>query len=290
MLHTQNYLSYMTDVRGFSPLSAKQYGQCLCKFDYWLALSRKYDNEQQITALDINEFMSWCHSVSGLQAKTINLHRTAISSYYTYCQRYHCYTCNPAAETMPMREPHKLPQFIVMDDVERVLASIPAQGYGNCLLRAVILTLCHCGLRAQELCDMTPSSISDKYITVTGKGRKTRMVPCSVGCRAAIATLMRERDKAGYGDLPWLFVSKSGAQMTRSALYHMINDAFAAYCGRSLAHPHALRHTFATYALTHGCTLPQISTWLGHVSYATTMRYLSVTDCSSNPFDHFNSL
>lgn len=274
----------MQNVRGYSSKSAQSYGFCLGKFHYWLQLARRYDSETQVSPLDVNEFIAWCRSECGLKPSSINLHRTALSSYFRYCVRYHAYACNPVDETSPMREPRLLPQCVLMEDVQSVLENCPDTYTGH-QLRAIVLAMCHCGLRVQEVCDLRPASLRPGFLLVEGKGSKMRSVPLSSACDAALHQVLRERDKLGFSDVEWLFVNERGQQLSRSAMYHRVHDAFVQFSGKALAHPHALRHTFATFCLVHGMTLPQVSAWLGHSSYATTMRYLSVVGSPKNPFE-----
>jgi site-specific recombinase XerD len=283
MLHTKDFSDYLVSVRGFSNLTAKQYSQCLCKFNYWLQLSRNYDDERSVSTVDVCEFIAWCRN-SGLAPKTVNLHRSALASYYRYCVKFHAFAANPVENTEPMKEPRTLPLCVSMEDVERLLSELP-DNYSGVLMRALVLSMCHCGLRAAEVCALTVNSLRGDYIVVQGKGNKMRSVPLSIICRNAFADLMRARAVNHLDKTDKLFVTLDAEHFTRSIVYHRIHNLLSKYTDSSLAHPHALRHTFATYCLMRGVTIPQISAWMGHDSYMTTLRYLSVVGSQKNPFD-----
>lgn len=82
-----------------------------------------------------------------------------------------------------------------------------------------------------------------------------------------------KRYLATRGDeLPWLFVSERGAQMTRQAINHLLIQA-AARAGLSPVNPHMLRHSCGFALANRGYDLRLIQDYLGHRDPKHTVRY-----------------
>ncbi len=142
---------------------------------------------------------------------------------------------------------------------------------------ALIELLYGSGLRATELVALPLSAVprDAPFLTITGKGGATRLVP--VGARALEAVgrwaLLRPTMPASR----YLFPSRTGQHLSRVRLFQLIK-ALAARAGLDPAaiSPHVLRHAFATHLLEGGADLRVLQTLLGHADIATTQIYTHV--------------
>lgn len=281
------WLRYLSDVRGLSSHTRESYEMAVTKFSYWLAVLGPVDfDEASLTAVQCNEFLAWCKS-SGLCAKSCNVVRCGLRSYFDYCWRYCGYSSNPVAETEAMKEPFLLPQYIQSDEISAVLNSLTGDDFVSVRAKAIVLILCHCGLRCSELANLKKSDIRGSSMIIYGKGCKQRLVPMSADVISALELMSAAAEKAGITS-SFVFCRVDGRQLSRSVIYKIIHRLFVNVCPPELAHPHALRHSFATICCLHGIPIPTIQGLLGHQTPATTFKYLSVANNSSNPFDTFS--
>src|SRR4029077_15726937 len=112
-------------------------------------------------------------------------------------------------------------------------------------------------------------------ITVTGKGRKQRMVPVLPQVHSLIAEYVA---LCPY-DLPAdgvLFVGAKGGPLSPRIVQLAMARLRGALALPETATPHALRHSFATHLLARGGDLRAIQELLGHASLATTQIYTEV--------------
>lgn len=283
MLYTPTFNDYLVNVRGFSPLTAKVYLQCLCKFDYYMQVMG-IPCERDLSELDAARFFVFCSKEQGLQAKTINLHRSALTSYYAFCVKFHCYPCNPFAETEPMREAKKLPHWIDEDTIKSVIGRFQSNTLQDTRDKFIILLLSHCGLRSGEVCNLRVEDVNSSEVIVHGKGNKMRVVPISAAVREAWQAYMKFR--VGIVS-PFLLLCADNSQLTHSAVYKLVRRAFINDCPSEDCHPHALRHSFATICMLHNVPISNIAHLMGHASEATTLKYFAVIGKDQNPFDKF---
>ena len=156
--------------------------------------------------------------------------------------------------------------------------------------RAMLELLYATGLRVSELVGLRVEEVAaareDRpgFVTVTGKGGKTRIAPFGRTADARLRAWLRDGrpellgSPAGAGEVPWLFVTARRRPMTRVRFWQIIRAAgVAAGITRSLS-PHMLRHSFATHLLERGADLRTLQQMLGHASVGTTQIYTHVTE------------
>ncbi|WP_207480211.1 tyrosine recombinase XerC [Arenibaculum pallidiluteum] len=142
--------------------------------------------------------------------------------------------------------------------------------------RALLTLLYGCGLRIDEALSLDirdwPSA---DLLTVTGKGRKQRVVPVLPAVREAVEAY---RTACPYAEAPGrpLFLGARGGRLNAAVAQKAMRLARGMMGLPETATPHALRHSFATHLLTDGSDLRAIQDLLGHASLSTTQRYTEV--------------
>jgi integrase/recombinase XerC len=151
--------------------------------------------------------------------------------------------------------------------------------------RAALELLYASGLRVSELrgVDVGDVNLDDRQVLVRhGKGDRERYVPFGRAAAEAIAAWLPRREAslatrpAGSADEPALFLSVRLGRIGVRALERAV-QRWGRVVGQPEAHPHALRHTFATHLLEGGADLRAIQEMLGHARLSTTERYTHVT-------------
>jgi len=141
---------------------------------------------------------------------------------------------------------------------------------------AMLTLLYGCGLRLSEALGLKRSEAPrGDLITITGKGRKQRLVPVLPAVRAAIADYLAACPYALSADGP-LFVGARGGPLHPRIVQRQMQALRGMLGLPETATPHALRHSFATHLLGGGGDLRAIQELLGHASLSTTQRYTSV--------------
>jgi integrase/recombinase XerC/integrase/recombinase XerD len=191
---------------------------------------------------------------------------------------------NPAELISSPKRPQRLPRVLKAGEVAALLDSIPASTPLELRDRALFELAYACGLRAEELVtlDLEAVDFDAETVRVEGKGGKTRLVPVGEHALAALERyLARARSplQGPEGD-PALFLSKSGRRLSTSDVRRRLagwaRRAVARSPALAEAHPHALRHSFATHLLDGGADLRAIQELLGHATISTTQVYTRV--------------
>ncbi len=192
---------------------------------------------------------------------------------------------NPAELLHSPKRPRRLPRVLKPDEVAALLDRIPAADPLALRDRAMFELAYGSGLRAQELVSLRLDALDfdSETVRVQGKGDKTRLVPVGEHARGALERyLAKGRPGLAGPDAPdrTLFVSKSGRPLSTSDVRRRLHSWARAAAAHSPAvidaHPHALRHSFATHLLEGGADLRSIQELLGHASISTTQVYTRV--------------
>ena len=161
-----------------------------------------------------------------------------------------------------------LPKILTHAEIERLFATAEAEAQSDSSAAVRMLALLELlygsGLRGTELVFLPLSSVprDAPFLTVTGKGGKTRLVPIS--------------QRAGAALQRWLGLHRI-EDRPRVRLFQMLKQlATRADMAPEKLSPHVLRHAFATHLLEGGADLRALQTLLGHADISTTQIYTHV--------------
>jgi len=270
--------------RAVAEKTREAYASDCRQFAAWAA-----DRDVDPTHVDVRTLRRYAASMSeaGIAPATIARRLAALRGLFRIQMEIGRRADNPAELLSSPKKAQRLPHVLKAGEVAVLLDSIPATTPLELRDRALFELAYACGLRAEELVSLDLESIDfdAETVRVEGKGSKTRLVPVGEHALTALERyLARGRptlaaDGAHAGDRS-LFVSKSGRRLSTSDVRRRLNGwarrAVARSPALARAHPHALRHSFATHLLDGGADLRAIQELLGHATISTTQVYTRV--------------
>jgi integrase/recombinase XerD len=150
-------------------------------------------------------------------------------------------------------------------------------GFYQRRLHALVLTFLDTGTRLDEVLSLSVVNcdLDNLLITVTGKGRKQRIIPFSVELRRTLAKFIMD---AGLRPEQLIFGTMGRAR--KLSQRNTLRDVKALCTRLGFTAPgraiHAFRHTFAVNYLRRGGSVFHLQKVLGHSSLEMTRRYANL--------------
>lgn len=271
----QDFLAYLLLERSLSPNTANAYRVDVGHLTDFL-------KEQHICLTDVTE--SHLHLLLttlrdlGISPRSQARMIAGMRSFFKFL-RMEGYIVNDPSELIDSPQlSRELPDVLTVDEIDAMIAAIPAGKDESLRNHAIIETLYGSGLRVSELVAARISRLDlrESLLIVEGKGNKQRMVPVSPSATDLITEYLQTRAlmKIQPSGQDILFLNRRGAPLSRVMVFYIIRDLAALAGIRKTVSPHTLRHSFATHLLEGGANLRAIQEMLGHESIATTELYL----------------
>ncbi len=271
------YLRSLKLQRGLSENTVDAYSRDLQKLLGYLRDEGKtvYD----VTLPDLQHFAATLHDI-GIGPRSQCRILCGVRSFFRFLQLDGWRDDDPSELLeSPVLGTH-LPEVLSTAEVDMLKASIDLSKWEGHRNRAIIETLFSCGLRVSELTTLKLSNLfeQERYIKVTGKGSKERLVPISQKALDEINLWFDDRRQMNIkpGEEDYVFLNRRGAHLTRTMILIMIKRQAEAAGIQKTISPHTLRHSFATALLEGGADLRAIQMMMGHESIATTEIYTHV--------------
>ena len=237
-------------------------------------------NYNSIEYSDIRLFINYLYE-NKYNNKTISRHISSLRSFFKYLKNNNIIKNNPMTLVSNPKLEKKLPKYLNYNDIEKLLTAYDINNYLGIRNSLILEMLYSTGIRVGEIVNIELSNVSiiDKTIKISGKGNKERIVYFGSRCLELLKLYLKNSyNKININNLKYLFLSKTGKQISDREIRKIVDDA-ATIAGIDMKiSPHVLRHTFATHMLTEGADLRSVQELLGHENLSTTQVYTHLTN------------
>jgi site-specific recombinase XerD len=250
-------------------------------------------------------FIAWSVGLERLSPTVRRHYMRTVRNFCLYRQRSYCDSFIPDPLTFPANHQSLSPHILSESDIARLLdAARSLQPSANSPLRSEdlrigILLLFTAGLRRSELLRLTLGDYNSEegiLLIRSTKFHKSRILPLSPSVKAELAAYLVLRNERRFpmatnSPLIWnRWGSLEGRGYTGTGFaqnWHLLCSALQIFTDKGKPpRIHDIRHSFAVNALRHcyirgqdaQAMLPVLSTYMGHVSVASTHHYLSFVE------------
>ena len=272
----EEFLSYIADIRNFSPNTVLSYREDLGKLCAFLG------EDKVLAQINYDDFSLLIASLSEQKYAITSINRiiVAIRSFFRYCHKFGLITKNPSLRLKTLRSPKNMPKFLFQTEVDK-LCEIPSE---KPILweerdKALFELFYSTGCRVSEIAALKLSDLSADRTSamVLGKGNKQRRVFIAEDARVALNTYLASLEARKFTADNGLFLNSNGGPLTVQGIRYILNRYSGIEGTNRPISPHALRHTFATACLSNGADIRVVQELLGHENISTTQRYTHIT-------------
>ena len=222
-----------------------------------------------------------------LTNETISRKVSAVSSLFKYYCGRSALKNNPCNNITRPKVESNIGKSDAISNTEarKLLDAPPADTLKGLRDRAILVVFLFHGLRRSEVKDLKINSIHDvqgvPHLRVKGKGSKTRDLPLHPVTLERINAYLQNDGRTGFLESPLFCQLRKRKDtdgnlkaMSTNMIYIIVMN-YAKIVGIKIEnfHPHSLRATWATNALSNHADLAKVQDYLGHANIQTTKIY-----------------
>jgi integrase/recombinase XerD len=273
----RNFLRHLKLERSGSVNTRMAYQHDVRLLHHYLFGSGIANNPEGVTAEHIRGFLEEL-TETGISASSQARILSGLKAFFSWLQLEDRIKESPAALIQGPVLARKLPSFLEVHEIDKILHSIPADTGQGIRDRMIIELLYGCGLRVSELSQLRITSLyaEASFLKVIGKNNKERLVPIGDAALLAVKEYLdkvRNSIKVNPGHTDYLLLNKAGKNLSRISIFKAVVSAGKMAGIKKDISPHTFRHSFATHLLEGGADLRLIQEMLGHESITTTEIY-----------------
>lgn len=272
---------YLVIERNMSPHTIRSYKKTFQILIDYLVSTKKFKLKditfENVTRDIITDFLNYLEEDKKNSIRTRNQRLAVIKSFYQYCAIDEIDNIDNIRKILSIKskkEIKKVMNYLTEDELKRILDSIDTSTKKGRRNLTLITLLYDTAARASEIINLKVEDIhlEEKYIILTGKGNKQRVVSMMEQTKKLLVDYFKENNtQSGY------LININGKKMNERFLRDIIKNINP--LNRKIS-PHVFRHTRAVHLLDKGVNIIYIQELLGHTSVNTTMEYAKVIEKS----------
>lgn len=205
---------------------------------------------------------------------TVRGYVRTLKVFFSWCYQEELIDTNPSARLVQPKAPDYLIPTFTVEHIDAMLATCDTKTPEGFRDYVILLVLLDTGMRVSELCGLRLVDVHDRYVKVTGKGRKER----EIGLHPHVGKLLWRYVNKSRPVVPGVdavFLARGGTPLQVegvASLLRRVKKASGIEGVRVSAH--TFRHTFAKFYLKRGGELFNLSREMGHSTVQITEIYL----------------
>lgn len=263
----EDYLEYKNDIQQASSKTIKAYRNDLTIMLPILTKATLDDMQvENISKITPKMVIDSLNAITNIAPSTKNRRMGAIRDFYKHYSNIHGFpnVLGNLSKIHDTRE--KEVNYMALDSMKKMIDCTSQARQGVKARDKYILTmLFNCGLRSDELLNLTEDRILQNEVVVLGKGGKIRRIPLNDKCKCAIDEYLAYRRSIGVMGGQMVALSYNGLRKLYSKYSEKAN-------GVKCTSVHSSRHGYATALLSLDCDIQTISELLGHSSIELTSK------------------
>jgi integrase/recombinase XerC len=277
------FIRYLEVERRSSPHTLQSYETDLRQFERFLMESRPLQTPdlQHYTRSSVRGFLSFL--VRGkFSSRTVARKLAALRAFSRYLLRENVMEVSPTLNIATPKISRMLPDYLTVAEMKTLLQLADTETLDGMRDQLILELFYATGIRVSELTQLTVENVrlTEGVIRVTGKRKKTRIIPLGEQVCHDFEKFFKKRAEIESALLEfhdYIFVKNNKEPLTRMQVAQIVKKYIMRVAGKEKAHPHALRHTFATHLLNEGADLMSVKELLGHENLSTTQIYTHVS-------------
>ena len=272
----EKFIDYLQIEKNYSSNTLSAYKKDLIEFKNFI--NENFD-KYPIEHAEYKAIRLWIVELvnKNLSNRSINRKVSSLKSFYKFLVKTDTISSSPLLAHSPLKQSKKIQVPFSKEEINSLLDSDSFKNDFRGVLQKTIITFFYfTGVRRIELINIKESDINmdSSTIRIMGKRSKERIIPMLPKLKKSIVDYLHLRSQEFNKEtLEYLFVSRSGGQLSEKYVYRTVNEYFKLVSPKVKKAPHVLRHSFATHLINEGADINSVKELLGHSSLSATQVY-----------------
>ena len=272
----EKFIDYLQIEKNYSSNTLSAYKKDLIEFKNFI--NENFD-KSPIENAEYKAIRLWIVELvnKNLSNRSINRKVSSLKSFYKFLVKTDTIGSSPLLAHRPLKQSKKIQVPFSKEEINSLLDSDSFKNDFSGVLQKTIITFFYfTGVRRIELINIKESDINmdSSTIRIMGKRSKERIIPMLPKLKKSIVDyLYLKSQEFNKKSLEYLFVSRTGSQLSEKYVYRTVNEYFKLVSPKVKKAPHVLRHSFATHLINEGADINSVKELLGHSSLSATQVY-----------------